>query len=606
MTCLARQKLSMFCAVLLMLSPLLAAGAAIAAERPDTAGSPARDGAAPEPFLPTVLTPLDAIRYHSIFGLQDEARWADADDQIALLDDRLLVGNVLAQRYLHRGYKPSFAQLRDWLRSYADLPAAAAIRILALKRRPSGGGLLPQPESKPIALRGVSDDRADLWPASRPSRSDPSAARESAIHGLVRSDPAAAEIMLREADAAHELDDGDYDEASADLAEAYLSQGESQKALLMTQAVRTDAFRPLAVWDAGLAAWRLGRLAEARSNFETLARMPTLSRWAQSAAAFWAARVQTRSGRPDLAATWLRAAAEHQRTFYGLLAGRTLRAQMDFNFEPASFTDIDLNAVAVLPAARRALALLQAGKNAEAELELRGLASGAPVTLYPALAAFAERGNMPALSLQLATMLSEVDGARHDPTLYPLPRWRPQGGFSVDRALVFALIRQESEFLPEARSSAGAVGLMQLMPGTAQGMAARVGIKLQKHGKPGSLTDPGVNLALGQEFLGWLLKHEQINGNLILVAAAYNGGPSNLPRWQARPEYRDDPMLFLETLANRETRNFVERVLTNYWVYRLRLGQSTRDLDALAAGGWPVYVGLDDRQDQEARHVAAR
>jgi soluble lytic murein transglycosylase-like protein len=596
----------MFWVILLLFSTLLAASAVTAAERSDTVVTSGRDGAAPESFLPAILAPLDAIRYHSIFALQAEAHWADADDQIALLDDRLLVGNVLAQRYLHHAYKPSFAELRDWLLSYAYLPAAAAIRTLALKRRPPGGGLLPQPESTPIALRGVADDRADLWPASRPSRSDSSAARESAIHSLVRSNPAAAEIMLREADAAHELDDGDYDEASADLAEVYLSQGESQKALLMTQAVRTDAFRPLAVWDAGLAAWRLGRLAEARSSFETLARTPTLSRWAQSAAAFWAARVQARAGRPDLAATWLRAAAEHERTFYGLLAGRTLRAQMDFNFEPASFTDIDLNAVAVLPAARRALALLQAGKNAEAELELRGLASGAPVTLYPALAALAERGNMPALSLQLATMLSEVDGARHDPTLYPLPRWRPQGGFSVDRALVFALIRQESEFLPEARSSAGAVGLMQLMPGTAQGMATRVGITLQKHGKPGSLTDPGVNLALGQEFLSWLLKHDQINGNLILVAAAYNGGPSNLPRWQARPEYRDDPMLFLETLANRETRNFVERVLTNYWVYRLRLGQPTRDLDALAAGGWPVYVGLDDRQDQEARHVAAR
>jgi len=315
--------------------------------------------------------------------------------------------------------------------------------------------------------------------------------------------------------------------------------------------------------------------------------------------------VQLRAGRPDLAAGWLRSAAQHERTFYGLLARRALRDRTDFNFEPASFTDIDLNAVVVLPAARRALALLQAGEGAQAELELRSLASGAPATLYPVLAALAERGNMPALSLQLATMLSEVDGARHDPALYPLPRWRPQGGFSVDRALLFALVRQESEFLPEARSSAGAVGLMQLMPGTAQGMAARVGIKLQKHSGAGSLTDPVVNLALGQEFLGWLLKHEQINGNLILAAAAYNGGPGNLQRWRARPEYRADPLLFLETLPNRETRNFVARVLTNYWVYRLRLGQPTRDLDALAGGGWPVYVGLDT-QDQGARHVAAR
>jgi soluble lytic murein transglycosylase len=596
----------MFCAILLLLSPLLAATAATAAERFDTVISTARDGAAAEPFLPPVLTPLDAIRYRSIFDFQAEGRWEDADREIAQLRDRLLIGNVLAQRYLHRGYKPSFAELRDWLGSYAELPAAATIRAAALKRRPPGAGALPQPVSIPIALRGVFDDRADLWPANRPSRSDANSRRKIEIHALVRSDPALAEDVLHQADAAHEFEDADYDEASAELAEAYLFRGESKKALLLTEAVRTDAFRPLAAWDAGLAAWRLGRLDDARSNFETLARDQSLSRWAQSAAAFWAARVQARAGRPDLAAGWLRAAAQHERTFYGLLAGRMLRTEMDFNFEPASFTDIDLNAVAVLPAARRALALLQAGNGAEAELELRGLASGAPVTLYPALAAFAERGNMPALSLQLATMLSEVDGARHDPTLYPIPQWRPRGGFSVDRALLFALVRQESEFLPDARSSAGAVGLMQLMPGTAQDMAARVGIKLQKHGSAGSLTDPGINLALGQEFITRLLKHEQINGNLILAAAAYNGGPSNLPRWQGRPEYRSDPLLFMETLPNRETRNFIERVLTNYWVYRLRLGQPTRDLDALAAGGWPVYVGLDDIPDQGTRHVAAR
>lgn len=605
MTYLGRQKLTIFCGLLFLLSPLLAATAATSAERYDTVVSGERDSAVPEASLPAVLTQPDAFRYHSIFAFQAEARWAEADREIALLHDRILVGNVLAQRYLHRSYKPSFPELRDWLVAYADLPEAAAVRALAVKRRPPGGEALPQAETTPIALRGVSDDRADLWP-SRSSRSDASSPRKSAIHALVHSDPAAAEVILHEADDAHELDGADYDEAAAELAEAYLFRGEGQKTLALTQAVRTDAFRPLAAWNAGIAAWRLGRFPEARSNFETLARNPNLSRWAQSAAAFWAARVQARSGRPDLAATWLRLAAQQDRTFYGLLARRSLRAETDFNFEPASFTDIDLNAVAVLPAARRALALLQAGKGAEAELELRGLASGAPVTLYPALAALAERGNMPALSLQLASMLSDVDGVRHDPALYPMPRWRPQGGFSVDRALVFALVRQESEFLPEARSAAGAVGLMQLMPGTAQGMAARVGIKLQKHGSPGSLTDPDVNLALGQEFLGWLLKHEQINGNLILAAAAYNGGPGNLQRWQSRPELRADPMLFLETLPNRETRNFVQRVLTNYWVYRLRLGQPTRDLDALAAGGWPVYVGLDDTQDQETRHVAAR
>jgi peptidoglycan lytic transglycosylase len=216
---------------------------------------------------------------------------------------------------------------------------------------------------------------------------------------------------------------------------------------------------------------------------------------------------------------------------------------------------------------------------------------------------------MPALSLQLSAMLSEVDGRRHDHALYPVPRWQPAGGFTVDRALVFALIRQESEFLPEAQSTAGAVGLMQLMPATAQAMASRSGIKLARaagRGASGGLTDPSVNLALGQEYLTELLSNEQVQGNLILLAAAYNSGPGAMLRWRARPEYQDDPLLFLESLPSRETRVFAQRVLANYWVYRLRLGQPTGDLDKLARGHWPVYSAQDVPPDQVLRHAAAR
>src|SRR5260221_13099304 len=154
------------------------------------------------------------------------------------------------------------------------------------------------------------------------------------------------------------------------------------------------------------------------------------------------------------------------------------------------------------------MALLQIDAPAAAELELRTLANGAPFTLFPALVALADRGNMPALSLQLSTMLSEVDGRRHDHALYPLPRWQPTNGFTVDRALVFALVRQESQFLPDAQSSAGAVCLMQLMPATAQALAARSGTKLARPKSArtmsagasgdGALTDPQVNLPLGQ------------------------------------------------------------------------------------------------------------
>ena len=76
-------------------------------------------------------------------------------------------------------------------------------------------------------------------------------------------------------------------------------------------------------------------------------------------------------------------------------------------------------------------------------------------------------------------------------------------------------------------------------------------------------------------------------------ATAYNGGPGNLGRWENRIDYNDDPLLFIETIPYRETRNFIEKVIANMWIYRMRFGQPTPSLDAAAAGAWPVYEALD-------------
>lgn len=72
-----------------------------------------------------------------------------------------------------------------------------------------------------------------------------------------------------------------------------------------------------------------------------------------------------------------------------------------------------------------------------------------------------------------------------------------------------------------------------------------------------------------------------------------------------RPEYEEDPLLFIESLPSRETRVYVQRVMTNYWIYRARLKQPTPDLDALAAGRWPSYVALD-LPEGTIRHASAR
>jgi soluble lytic murein transglycosylase len=147
-------------------------------------------------------------------------------------------------------------------------------------------------------------------------------------------------------------------------------------------------------------------------------------------------------------------------------------------------------------------------------------------------------------------------------------------------------MRQESGFNPRAQSAAGASGLMQLMPATARIVATD--LQLIDTDKL-ALFDPVLNLTLAQRYVSNLLKDPNVKGDIIMLAIAYNAGPGNLAKYRAGANYEQDPLLFMESIPGAETRQFIERVLTNYWLYQDCLGQKVPTLDALASGGWPIY-----------------
>src|SRR5262249_11140124 len=150
-------------------------------------------------------------------------------------------------------------------------------------------------------------------------------------------------------------------------------------------------------------------------------------------------------------------------------------------------------------------------------------------TVMQSLIGLADRANLPGASVQIAELLGQGDGRSHVSALYPLPRWQPVGGFKVDRALLYALMRQESQFLPKARNASGASGLMQLMPETARSMALRTGAPLPERNAKrarAALNDPEYNLMLAQEYVKILLRDQRISNNLVYFAAAYNRGPT--------------------------------------------------------------------------------
>jgi soluble lytic murein transglycosylase-like protein len=101
------------------------------------------------------------------------------------------------------------------------------------------------------------------------------------------------------------------------------------------------------------------------------------------------------------------------------------------------------------------------------------------------------------------------------------------------------------------------------------------------------------------------MQEPEVGNNLFFVAVSYNAGPGNLAKWKARERHMDDPLLFIEAIPSRQTRVFIERVMANFWIYRHRLGQPLRSLDAVVAGDWPLYTAADrqDPQMAEADHV---
>jgi soluble lytic murein transglycosylase len=255
----------------------------------------------------------------------------------------------------------------------------------------------------------------------------------------------------------------------------------------------------------------------------------------------------------------------------------------------------------------RALALIQIGQTERAEAELRRAYASAGAGQMRAVLAIAMRENMPGLSMRLGRELSDLEGRRYDGALYPIPPWDPIGGYQVDRALVFAFMRQESQFNAKAMSPAGARGLMQLMPQTARFLDGA-----SFRGRAALVRDPEYNITLGKRYIAQLLAHEAVEGDLIRLAAAYNGGPGNLMRWTRKQDLRgqpaEDALLFIESLPAPETRHFITRILYGYWMYRKRLGQPTPSLDAVAAGEWPTYIAIETAQAKgpSPNHAEAR
>lgn len=314
---------------------------------------------------------------------------------------------------------------------------------------------------------------------------------------------------------------------------------------------------------------------------------------------FWAGRAAEKAGRTSEANRQYSAAAQYPMTFYGQIAAATVNPRSALNIVSSRGTSSSRQSFMDQSVVQAMQSLADVG--AEGLLRTFAVAAAENFTerdQYVLLTNFLRQLNQPALALRVAKRGIQKNIQVYDiayPTL-PLPTYRGNGT-PPDSALVMGLTRQESEFDPEAFSSAGARGLMQMMPATASITARRHGIPFS--GK-GHLFTPSTNLQLGMAHVSDLLT--DFAGSFVLSIASYNAGGGRINQWIAT--YGDprnanaDVLDWIERIPFSETRNYVQRVLENTQVYRNILAGRDIPLGILAdlKRGSHTEVAANDAQ----------
>ncbi|WP_299593066.1 transglycosylase SLT domain-containing protein [uncultured Microbulbifer sp.] len=284
-----------------------------------------------------------------------------------------------------------------------------------------------------------------------------------------------------------------------------------------------------------------------------------------------AASKKNNAERSALAQQLYQKAAE-ERSYYGFLASDTLGKDYSFVDRPAPITPELVKKVAALPAMQRAEELQAIGEFYHArrewnyatdemtteELMTAGKVASAWGWYHKSIQSILAADYLDDLELRFplafSDIVSDVAGRMGKKT-------------ALDRYLVLAVARQESHFSHDAKSHAGAMGLMQLLPSTALATARKAGVPYRRSW---DLLNPNTNISLGSYYLNSLLK--RFDNNRFLAAAAYNAGPTRVSRWLKDTDKKLPFDVWIETIPYSETRKYVQNVLSYSVIYAYRSG----------------------------------
>lgn len=523
------------------------------------------------------LGPNARARYKDIFVSIRSGQWDAAQAGLDSMPEGPLHAIARAELYLAKGSpKVEAATIAELIEKAPWLPQAQQLARLAKSRGMETTFNLPAAQDM-------------VWLGSAPRRARMAATQDGVaasinarIQPLIKDNmPFEAEAIVMESEAS--LSPEGRAELMQKVAWSYYIVGDdlsARRVATLGQAGYGN-WAAMSDWTVGLAAWRSRDYSAASAAFDSAAARFQDDEM-DAAAHFWAARAAMASGQPQKVDGHLKSAARYGETFYGLLAAERLGIEKSIQKVPDDIADVEK-----LPNVRAALALAEIGEMDLADEMIRYQARIGDPRRHAALAALAGRMDMPATQLWLAH--NGPAGARAPASArYPMPRtWTPEGGWRVDKALVYAHALQESNFRTSVVSRAGARGLMQVMPGTAAMMARAKG-----KDSVGSLNDPATNMEYGQSFIERLRDMQATGGMLPKVIAAYNAGPLPIETWNQRSRDNSDPLLYIESIPYWETRAYVTIIMRNYWMYQMQAAEPTTSLAALAQGLWPRFPGL--------------
>lgn len=533
--------------------------------------------------IPDQLDAAQRDGYRTVFAAIREQRWTDAQIALDTMKPGPLHAIARAEMYTAKGSpKADLAPLTALLNEAPELPEAGDIARLARAR--GGVDLPPLPAAQTLVWQDGSPRRV----RAKSVRSDQIAADLAVrMQPLVKADLASeAQAML---DATTGLTLEAQTEWQAKVAWMYFLTGDDANTRTMGTRAAAGAgdWAVQGRWMAALAAWRSHDYASAETAFEAVAaRAADVD--LRAAALYWAARADMAAGSPEKIAARLTSAAQYAESFYGQLARQALL--MQHAVAPASGRVArDWAALDKRPNVRVAAALVEIGETDLADEVVRQQARiGAP-TEFASLVRVAEALDLPATTVWLAHNCPAGVTAASE-ARFPMPRWTPDSGWRVEKALVMAHTLEESGFRNKVVSPAGAYGLMQIMPAAATDFARERGTTVAR----GDLTRPSTNMDVGQRHLERLRDMAGVTGGLLpKVIAAYNAGPKPVGEWNAIVHDGGDPLLYIESIPYWETRGYVTTVLRNYWVYEAKAGKGALpSRAALAQGMWPRFPGL--------------